>query len=191
MLLQSFVSRDETAELAVFERHFKPLCLYAEKICGQMAAAEDIVLESLEKAYRRRDEFETLENLKRFLYRLVHNAAINYSKQAKNHSLIHDRIGREQSADDGAQENPAEVEILRVELLREIYREVENLPDQCRTIFKMIFLENLSTEQIAGKLGLNPQTIRSQKSRAIQLLKTRLLKAGKMAALSFFLSILH
>lgn len=152
-----------------------------------MAAAEDIVVESMEKAFRQRREFDALENMQRFLYRIVKNAALNYSNQIKTRSVIHEKIGYS-AKQEQADEDVHETEILRVEILTEIFKEVENLPDQCRTIFKMIFLDHLSTEQIGEKLGLNPQTVRSQKSRAIQLLKTRLLKAGKLGALSYLLS---
>jgi DNA-directed RNA polymerase specialized sigma24 family protein len=40
-------------------------------------------------------------------------------------------------------------------VLQEIYREIEELPDNCGQIFKMIFLENLPTDQIAERMGIN------------------------------------
>jgi len=161
------------------------LCLYAERITAHTGAAEDIVVESLEKAFRQRQEFQLLDNLKRYVYRLVRNAAINYSIQVKNRTAIHGKINQDQDLLQGTEtESPFDLEMLRVELLDEIYREVENLPGQCRIIFKMIFFENLGTERIAEQLNLNSQTIRSQKARAIRLLKTRLLKTGKIASLT-------
>ncbi len=49
-------------------------------------------------------------------------------------------------------------------------------PNNARTIFKLYFLKQLSSEEIAGLLGISPQTARSQKARAIQLLKLKVLK---------------
>jgi hypothetical protein len=47
---------------------------------------------------------------------------------------IHERIRGERQPDpDPFEAN--ELEILRSELLREIYREIENLPDKCGQIF--------------------------------------------------------
>jgi DNA-directed RNA polymerase specialized sigma24 family protein len=44
----------------------------------------------------------------------------------------------------------------------------------------------LSNEAIAARLGLNVQTIRSQKSRAIGMIRMALLKRGRMTTQLFF-----
>jgi len=71
-------------------------------------------------------------------------------------------------------------------VLQEIYREIEELPGKCGQIFKMIFLENLPTDQIAERMGINVQTFRTQKARAISMIRTSLLKRGRLIALLFF-----
>lgn len=65
-------------------------------------------------------------------------------------------------------------EIMRAELLHEIYMAMEKLPEKCGQIFKMIFVDELSTFEIAGKLQINIQTVRTQKARAIALIKNNL-----------------
>ena len=65
-----------------------------------------------------------------------------------------------------------EIEVLRAGILQEIYTEIENLPDKCGHILKMSFPEELPNEMIAIRLGLNVQTIRSRKRRAIGLIRS-------------------
>lgn len=181
-LFIGFQQKKPDAEYAVFHLLFRPLCLYAEKITGQKEQAEDIVADAFILIFRQRENFQTLENFKRFLYRIVRNASINYTIQVKNRSFIHEKIRYLQKGDMESSDK-SELEILRVELLNEIYQEVENLPDKCRAIFKMIFLEGIPTDHIALQLHLNPQTVRSQKARAIRLIKTGILKKKRILAI--------
>lgn len=55
----------------------------------------------------------------------------------------------------------------------------------------MLFAEDLSIDVIAGRMGINVQTVRTQKARAISLIRTALLKKGRLATLAFFLAWLR
>ena len=184
-LLKAFQHGDASAEKMIFDSFFEPLTLYAERITRDLSAAEDIAVEAITKSIDRRGDFAALPKLKSFLYQVVHNASINYITADKRHQRIHESIGylERQGAEDP---EVREIEILRAELLQEIYQEIQNLPDKCGQIFKMIFLENLPTDQIAERMGINVQTVRTQKARAIMLIRTALLKRGRMATLLFF-----
>jgi RNA polymerase sigma factor (sigma-70 family) len=189
-LLVAFQQGEPWAEKAVFDRFFEPLTLYSDRITGDLAASEDIVVEALKKAIDRRTNFPVLPKLKSFLYQVVHNASLNLVISDRRHREIHEKVryelGQEQILTEAA-----ETEVLRAELLREIYAEVENLPDRCSQIFKFIFLEGLTTDQIAERMGIEVQTVRSQKARAIGLIRTALLKKGRLTTLLFFYAILR
>ena len=60
------------------------------------------------------------------------------------------------------------------ETYREIFIALNTLPPQCRKIFSMLFIEGKEYQQIADELNLSIATIRSQKARAIMLIKQRL-----------------
>jgi len=178
-LLTAFQNGEPSAEKAVFDRFFQPLCLFSERITNNLPQSEDIVVEALQKCLLRREDFEALAKLKSFLYQVVHNASINQAiarqRQQGAHEMMRHLIQEKAEID-----FPFESEILLAELLQEIYAEIGNLPDKCGQIFKMIFLQELSTDEIASRLGINVQTVRSQKARAIQLIRTALLKKNRM-----------
>ncbi len=68
----------------------------------------------------------------------------------------------------------ANEQIIRAEVLAHIYNAVELLPDQCRSIFKLNFIEGLKNDEIAEALGLSIQTVKNQKVKALQLLRLKL-----------------
>jgi RNA polymerase sigma factor (sigma-70 family) len=65
------------------------LCFYAERFTGNQPEAEDIVVDSFLKCYRRRDQFENLENIRSFLYVTVKNASLDHLAAKKRHDLSH------------------------------------------------------------------------------------------------------
>ena len=155
-----------------------------------MDASEDIVAESFEKAWSRRQDFHTLENLKAFLYRIVRNASLNYKESERRHRTHHEQIRYMSKGESGSDED-LEREILRVELLQDIYQEIENLPERCGQIFKLLFIHNQTTDQIAAQLSINVQTVRTQKARAIQLIKIELFRKSRIPAALLFTILLQ
>ena len=90
LLLAGFQDGDSWADKQVFDLYYGPLVLFADRITGNLAAAEDIACEALEKAIDRRLDFAALSKLKRFLYQVVHNAAINQVTADRRHRVIHE-----------------------------------------------------------------------------------------------------
>ncbi len=109
------------------------------------------------------------------------------SDQRPRHRRIHTNIAYQQQYEP-ASEAVIETEVLRAEVLHEIYAEIEHLPGRCGQIFKLLFIEGLPTDQIAERFGINVQTVRTQKARAISLILTALLKKGRLATLAIFLA---
>lgn len=182
-LLAAFKSGDPRAEAIIFKRFFRSMCLLAETITGEALVAEDIVAEAFIKFFDKRVEFERIENIKGFLYTTVRNSSYTYTTTQRRHQRVHEQLAAVQKEDVQSASPAEELELLRVRLLEDIYQEIENLPPQCRRISKMIFLEGKTTDQVARELDISPQTVRTQKARAIQLLKKQLFANAKLTAL--------
>ena len=153
ILMQQFRQYELKAERTVFEMLYAPLCLYAHEIITDITQAEDIVIDAIQKAFEKRTEFEAIGNLKAFLYKVVRNESINKKQQFRSRAAIHEKIGFESKEHYSDPEmNVHEREILRIELLQEIYKEINSLPKKCKIIFEKIFFHGQSTEQIAKDL---------------------------------------
>jgi RNA polymerase sigma factor (sigma-70 family) len=179
-LLNAFQRGDTHATKIIFDDYFPPLCLFSERITADHAQSQDIVAESFEKAITRSNDFSSVIKLKHFLYQVVYNSSINYISARKRHHAAQDQL-RFLSTNEHDEMEIMQREILRAELLNEIYRQMDNLPDKCGRIFKMIFIDQLSTTEIATQLAINMQTVRTQKARAISLIKNALLRKHPQA----------
>jgi RNA polymerase sigma-70 factor (family 1) len=192
-LFLRFQQGDPAAADTLFLRHVKPLCFFVERITGSGPDAQDIVADTFIKLLEHRGQFQNMDNVRAFLYRVARNAAINFHLAGTRHRAAHEQIGYLNRADEG-REHWLDNEQVRAEVLGAIYQEIEDLPGKCREIFKAIFIQGLSNEEIASRMGIAVQTVRTQKARAISLLRAQLLKKGQLLALLYlvdYMSSVH
>src|SRR5687767_1028549 len=62
-------------------------------------------------------------------------------------------------------------QMVRSEFLMEVYREIENLPPIRRTVFKMLFVDGLDSQEIARQLNMTPATVYNNKLKALKQLR--------------------
>ncbi len=136
-LISAFQDGDTKAENALFTRFFKPLCLYGNGIIYHIHQSEDVVTEVFIKLFEKRCDFPNMPAIRSFLYKSVRNACLNYIEKVRLHRMAHRDIGYLSRKQDETAEVHA-TEMLRMEILQEIYLEIEALPDKCGQIFKMI-----------------------------------------------------
>ena len=154
----------------LLKQFYSPLCLFAERLLKDKAASEDIVGESFIKLWHKRADFESLQNIKAFMYITVRNACLNYLKQAKRESLNQKQL----AYITGEKEEFVLNEMIRAEVLKEIMHEIDKLPEQCGKVLRLGYLEGLRNQEIADLLHISVHTVKNQKARAIQLLKIKL-----------------
>jgi len=167
---------------SLLKQFYSPLCLFAERLVADRAAAEDIVGESFIKLWNKRGDFESTQNIKAFMYITVRNACLNYLKQAKRDSLNQKQLAYLT----GEKEEYVLNEMIRAEVLKEIMNEINNLPEQCGKVLKLAYLDGLRNQEVARVLNISVHTVKNQKARAIQLLKTRLRDRDMLAFLLLF-----
>ncbi|MBS0031828.1 RNA polymerase sigma factor [Chitinophaga sp. 22321] len=169
-LLQRLAVADEAAFSVVFKEYYAVLCAFARKIIQEAADPEDLVNEVFLKLWNRNQVFENIRHLKDFLYKSTRNACFDTIKRT-----VHSK--ERQAVFLGSQagwEAAADLEMIRLEVFNELYREINQLPEQCGKIIRMGYIEGLKNDEIARELGLSVQTVKNQKSRGIMLLKHRL-----------------
>jgi RNA polymerase sigma-70 factor (ECF subfamily) len=166
----AFKKGDPRALQVIFSQFYAPLCLFASRFQRDRPAAEDIAGESLVKLWNRHTDFENMQNVKAFLYITTRNACLNQLKQMQRESLSKKQFAWVS----GDKEEFVLNEMIRVEVLQEIHREIDNLPAQCQKIFKLSYYEGKKNHEIAELLNISVHTVKNQKARAIQLLKVKL-----------------
>ena len=74
--------------------------------------------------------------------------------------------------------------VLMTELKERIQVAMNELPEQCRTIFQMSRFEGLKYQEIADDMGLSVKTIENQMGKALKLLRIKLVDFLPLLVLS-------
>ena len=176
-IIQGLKKRHSHALNYIFKRHYKPLCYFAWQLTGNKPEGEDIAGEVFIKLWRRHNDFNSLQNIKAFLYIATRNACFDYLKHVQRKNASHEELFYlAENSEEFIQSRMAKAEVLQA-----ILYEVETLPPVRRQIFKMIYLQDLSTNEIAQQLNITADTVRVQKARALNSLRTQVLKKGLLS----------
>jgi RNA polymerase sigma-70 factor (ECF subfamily) len=162
--------RDETAFEQVFKTHFKRLHVYAFTILRDEVEAEEMVQQVFFKLWERNENLSLTGSVSAYLYRAVHNESLNYIRHQKvrsNHQLhVAYRMKNEV-------EHPSK-KVIAGELEKKIHAALNELPEQCRTIFQMSRFDELKYREIADELGISVKTVENQMGKALKLLRQKL-----------------
>jgi RNA polymerase sigma-70 factor (ECF subfamily) len=174
------------ADQADFERdamqYTRQLYSAALRMSRNPADAEDLVQETLLKAYRAYHTFEEGTNLKAWLYRILTNTYINkYRKDSRRPSevdlgdvedlYLYRRIGSEDSAD---MARTTEERVLDGLVESDIKEAVESLPENFRMAVLLADLEGFSYKEIAEILEIPIGTVMSRLHRGRKAMQKRL-----------------
>jgi RNA polymerase sigma-70 factor (family 1) len=168
-MLAELKSENPRAFAFFFDLHYGPLCYFAERLVRDQLVAEDIVEETFMKLWDKRYDFENQHGIKAFLYITTRNACINVIKQMQRDTLSQAEMLYLAEKKEGFVLN----EMIRTEVLNVVDQELNKLPVQCRTVLKMSYVKGLKNHEIADKLDISIHTVRNQKARGLQILRTK------------------
>jgi RNA polymerase sigma-70 factor (ECF subfamily) len=76
----------------------------------------------------------------------------------------------------GYAENHAEKKIVSAQLEGRLQKAMNELPEQCRTIFQLSRFEQLKYKEIAESLGISIKTVENQMGKALRILRLKLVE---------------
>jgi len=170
---------DEVAIRELIRRHNQRLFRAARAIVGNDDEAEDVVQASYISAFRHLGRLSQDAHFTTWLTRIAINEALGRLRRRRPSADL-DQVDRL----DGAgcivafpglsiPANP-ETEMSRVEIRALLERAVDTLPPPFRMVFVLRDIEELSVEETAEQLALNPNTVRTRLHRARHLLRRAL-----------------
>ena len=156
----------------VYKAAFRSLVNYASEITGQTYLAEEIVQDVFLKIWQNRSELSINGSFKAYLYKSVHNHALNVIRQQK---------ARKESVNTLVPETAwkfiAETYDLNDYLIDRIFADeteilveqaIKELPEQCRKVFMLSRFDGLKNSEIAEQLGLSENTVKAHIYTALQ-----------------------
>lgn len=171
------------AEVLTF---LEPLYGTAMRLTRNRADAEDLVQDTLVKAFRFSDRFAAGTNLRAWLYTILHNTWRNRRRdQARgNVDVDSDRVEEAAAGSYGpaAGETPERI-LMRSTLDADLQAALDALPEAFRQAVWLRDVEEFSYAEIAGMLDIPIGTVMSRISRGRRLLFERLSPARGAASL--------
>lgn len=148
----------------LFDQYYNPLCNYVAHTFNADAEAEDIVMDVFTHIWSLNGKFEDISNPKSYLFKSVHNKALERIRAKKVQILPFET--EKYVVTDYKEENSD-----NFMLKEKIYQSIRQLPKQCQLIFVKAKIDGLSYKEIAVDLGLSIKTIENQMSKALRLVK--------------------
>jgi RNA polymerase sigma-70 factor (ECF subfamily) len=160
--LQSFKKGEEQAFDQLYREYFISLSYFANQLIHNAAGAEDIVQDCFVSLWKRRHKLGHIEDIKNYLYTSIRYQCMRVLSKREKQLPVDQTI-----TDDATIENL----IITAETAKEIYRLIETLAPGMQQVIKLYYLEGKSYTEIAQILGIDAESVRKAKYRALLTLR--------------------
>ena len=144
---------------------------YARALLGDRAAADDLVQDTLERAWSRLHQWRAGSDMRAWLFGIMHNLRVDQLRRPRLST---------QSIDADEFELPTRPTQTDALELRDLESALGHLADEQREILLLVALEEMSYADIASTLGIPIGTVMSRLSRGRERL--RLIMEGQSAS---------
>lgn len=159
--------RDMTAFRELFDRHYLPLCRFAEYWLRDAGAAEEVVLDLFTHLWEHADELHITSSLRAYLFRSVRNRALNRLRDDRFAYIPFEELKTLLYCPESRQLEFDEIMQLTIEA-------IDRLPERCREVFIKSRTEELSNHEIADRMHISVKTVEAQITKALKQLRKAL-----------------
>src|SRR5690349_17019382 len=139
--LLAFTGGDKSAFSTVYNRYYDEILYFTHKLTSSKEEAEDITIEIFLKLFKIHERFTNEPNIKAFLYITARNNCLNYLRMVRQRKTDRKDFSDNESGAHEIEDLESQHAIIESLLIKEIYGAVEDLPERCRQVFKMIYIE--------------------------------------------------
>jgi RNA polymerase sigma-70 factor (ECF subfamily) len=158
----------------LYDEHYTALVDFARQLVIDKAEAHHIVQDAFIKLFFMRDRFDSLPNIKAFLYITVRNICFACIRSEKEIEAGGDPAWYVQALRSEARFDEEEA---RREALGKIHSQVMELPEPEKNAFTLIFYHRLTIPAAAERSGITPVSAVQHRIQAIRLLRNKLAAA--------------
>ncbi len=148
-----------------FKQYFKPLCFYAMRLLKDSEVAKDVVHDVFLIVWKHRNNLDFSRTMYPYFLNLTRNNAFNYLAHLKVKENYENK-GVLQDCVDFA-ENDTEHE----ELIGNIIKRIDQLPERCRIVMQLCFIECKKYKEVADLLGISVNTVKTHISTGLKILR--------------------
>jgi RNA polymerase sigma-70 factor (ECF subfamily) len=164
---------DQDAFRVLVERHSRTIYRLAYRMTGRAEDAEDVVQETLVRAYRQLGRFEARSNFATWLYRIGFNCAIDYMRARPQRESAETDEKLEQMAK--SSKGPTTDDLVYAgEIGERVQEALGALSPQERAAFLMRHYHGCSIEEICSTLDLKSNAAKHSIVRAVKKMRAAL-----------------
>lgn len=171
---QQLITCIREGDLDAFEelhkRYYVFLCLIAEHIVRNHNDAEEIVSDVFVRLWTIREKTGIISSLKGYLIKAVHNTSLNYIEQNKRRFYLTDRLNDSDRRLLAWDSDYPLGRLYEDEIIKILREGLDKLPDGCREIFLLSRKNDMKYNEIADKLGISVNTVKTQMKIALSRL---------------------
>ena len=171
---QQLITCIREGDLDAFEelhkRYYVFLCLIAEHIVRNHNDAEEIVSDVFVRLWTIREKTGIISSLKGYLIKAVHNTSLNYIEQNKRRFYLTDRLNDSDRRLLAWDSDYPLGRLYEDEIIKILREGLDKLPDGCREIFLLSRKNDMKYNDIADKLGISVNTVKTQMKIALSRL---------------------
>ncbi|WP_439861965.1 RNA polymerase sigma factor [Pseudomonas sp. MBLB4136] len=146
---------------------------YARALVGDRTAADDLVQDTLERAWGKLSLWRRGSDMRAWLFGIMHNLHVDQRRRPRLDTHGLDEAGGELASPASPPDALA---------LRDLQSALGLLPDEQREVLLLVALQEMSYEEVASTLGIPMGTVMSRLSRGRERL--RLLMDGRAASVT-------
>ncbi len=167
-LLENISARDDQRSFEeLFRLFYERLLNFCMRYTMAREIAEELVSDALFTIWEKRKDLSHVQNMETYLFVMVKNKSINYTKQFSNYRYVY---LEESGGHELININDPGKELERRELMLKMDKAIEKLPRQCKIIFSLVKEEGLKYKDVAQILDISPRTVETQLVRALKKL---------------------
>jgi RNA polymerase sigma-70 factor, ECF subfamily len=167
-LADAFRSGDDEAFSTLYERHRRPLYVFAARMLGSAEAAGDLVQDTFLGIYERRHELQSLRSFRGWLFTAGRNRCLTLLRQQKTRGRLATGM------DPGPQTDEPATTLESEEESRLVRRALTEMPPEHREVLVLREYQELSYREIAEVTGASESAVKTRLFRARQALAGKL-----------------
>lgn len=159
----------------LFDAYYGRLIVHALRFVDTQAEAEDVVGDVFYELWKKIDTVDLDSGMVAYLYRAVTTRALNVLRH-KNVAAVRiemlEVIGERRL--DFIAEDDTERDVESEEIARNIRDAVNELPERCRQIFILSYVNGLKNKEIADAMNISVRTVAAQIYKALRFMREKL-----------------
>lgn len=140
--------------IGLFNAYKEPVYAYIRTITGDHHTAEELTQELFVKLWKKRDQYDQIQQKDQYIFRMAHNACMNWFQKL----ALDARLAREVKNRLQTENNNTEDHIAYQEAKALLEKALDTLSPQRRKVFELSRREGLKTQEIADELGISFHT---------------------------------